>query len=70
MTSSCLSKQFPVQISIGNVIEFAFSFEKCSGKVDDGAQVDDYVQGDDPVWWMIVLGSIIQALERARRRYT
>ena len=41
MATSGMSQQFPVQISIGNVIEFAsIFFESYPAKFDDGAQVD------------------------------
>ena len=50
-----MSEQFPVQISIGNVIGFAIVFFE---KVDDGTQVDDSAQVDDHACSMILLASM------------
>ena len=59
MTTFGIYEQFPVHISVGYF-----------GKVEDGAQVDGCSEVDDPAWLMIalasmiVLGSMIQALNR------
>ena len=46
-----MSEQFPEQISIGSIIEFAsIFFENYPAKVDDGAQVDDCARVDDRAW--------------------
>ena len=55
MTTSGMSEQFPVQISIGNVIGFAIVFFE---KVDDGTQVDDSAQVDDHACSIIVPASM------------
>ena len=47
MTTSGMSEQFPVQISIGNVIEFASIFFSRNPAKVDATKVDGRAQVDD-----------------------